>query len=216
MMVKTKLTNPTKIRQHYGWVPKHGLWLEAGQSITIDGPIQAKRPRNRKDMARDMAEGRIIMIVEVDTEFGKSKATKRKAAAPAKKIENKTVEMGQSVVEEIIVPSSDDIEANVPGVEVIDPNDKEPVFDHRGKELPEEEEPVVINNINDIDPEDILANNAVIAIEGDVNVKADIPSKSAVKKLNAAKLRTLADSLGVTYADDATKATIVKSIDALR
>ena len=226
-MVVTKIKNPTKERQHYGWVPKHGLWLDAGQSITIAGSIEAKRKRNRTQMANDMVSGRAMVVVEVDAEFGKNdgSAAKKVAPVPVAPVppvekasdSKKTVILGDATIEEIPVVGSPDIELNIPGIEVVEDGEEETVFDERGNELPKEEV-VVVENIHDIDGDDVLANTKPIEVVGDVEPKEEVtvPSKTAMRKLNKPKVLEIADSLDISYKEDETKSKIIEKILAAK
>lgn len=223
MKTKTKLINPTETRQHYNWVPKHGLWLGAGETLEIDGEVYPKRPRNKKDMKIDIESGRIQVVVEYVQEDGKTAAPVKKAApAPAPAPKSSVTKLGNTTVKEVEVKLPEDDEVlNIAGMEAEDEFPKEEVVDMRGNVI-EEEEPVTLNNIHDIDEDDVLAKQAAIRVEdgkgNEIESPAapEIPSKSAVKKMNAEKLRALAAELGVEFAEDDTKAVIVKKIDALR
>lgn len=246
MIMQTKITNNTEEIQRYAWVPKHGLTLQPGQSVVIDGIVQAKRPRLRKAMLGDIEAGRVDIIMSTDMEVspadkeievnprsgrtdvidaeapkkkgkGKKKATKKAAKKVAPKTEKKeepVVEAGDSQADaNISVPPTPEEEINLPGVQIVEEDDQEPIFDERGNELPPDEPPVIVTNVHNIDPEDILAKNAAEAKE---DMKVAIPPKEEVKALHISKVKSLAKKLDISVEKTSKKKDLIKAIDARR
>ena len=210
--METKLINPTDTVQRYAWVPKHGITLQAGESITIKGPLKAKRPRSRKSMEADLASGRITVITDMGDESPVEKEIKVEQPAPEVKkkapVKKSMVEEVTSLAEKTIEVDNKPIEAdNVPGIEIADEFEEPEVFDIRGEKI-EEEPAIEINGIHDIDDDDILAKTAT--------EKVTIPSKSAIKKMTVAKVREVAVALGIDVNDDMTKKELTALIDGLR
>jgi len=196
--------------------------------------VEAKHKRNRIDMAQDLSSGRAVMVTDVDTEFGKPEGKPvEEAPAPVKvpdvpvvKASDKktTTTLGDAVIEEIEVEKSPDIEAGIPGVVIVEDDDFEPVFDERDNEIPQEDV-VIVNNLHDIDEDDILATNRAISVVGDdrkeekvaeeapeVEESVEIPSKTALGKMNKPSVCDVADSLDIVYSEDDTKKKIIEKI----
>ena len=213
--METKLINTTDKVQRYAWVPKHGITLQAGESITIKGPLKAKRPRSRKSMEADIANGRITVITDMGNESPVEKeipvkqpeAPKKKEKPAAKK---NMIEEVTSLADAVIEVENKPVEAdNVPGVEIADEFEEPEVFDIRGEKI-EEEPAIEINSVHDIDDDDILAKTA------SEKKKVTIPSKSAIKKMTVAKVREVARALGIDVDDTMTKKELTALIDGLR
>ena len=246
MITQTKISNPTDKRQCYIWVPRHGITLCPGQFIIVNGLVDAKRPRLRKVMAEDIETGRVKVEILTDHQTEKvavevavnprtkttevqGKGSETVKADPSKVgvkredkgvFETKKKVDGHSTLIEIAVDKAvkevigDKL--NISGMQVADEFPDEPVYDLLGQKIEddqsvdlfdigEEEEPLAPIPVKDLSKAD-----------EEESAAPTIPSKSAVKKLNADKLHELADSLGVAYPATATKKEITGMIDALR
>jgi hypothetical protein len=224
MSVKTTIKNPTKDRQRYPWVPKHGITLEPGESVTIEGPLQAKRKRQTKIMQADIAAGKVSIISEMDT-VNPPSDKEIPVDAPAKKEPAKKEEVVKEdslADENIAVAPVEDVEASMPGVVPVDEDEKEEFYDERGNLLPPEEDPVEVTNIHSIDEDDILAKVALDNEEEEPvediepTIEQILPSKSAMKKMKAGEAKEVAESLGMDIDDDTTKKDAIDFVDALR
>lgn len=226
MRTVTTIKNPTKERQHYSWAPKHGATLEPGESLEINGIIKTPRRRMRLAMTEDLNASRVIVVTGFNVEETPASQPEKVVSAdkPVEKKDTK-VEHKNDLVTEITLPENDESdELNMPGVELVDEDEEEETYyDERGKEIEKEESPVILNNMQDFDPDDVLAKKASEKPVKEAPVEepaeeqsVEIPSKTALRKKKVADVRSLADSMGIEYEDDASKKSIIELIDNKR
>jgi len=94
MIVKTRITNPTGMKQRYGWVPKHGMFVGAGESVVIDGDIYTLAKENRhnhKAINADIASNRVIIKIITDLEVEKPEQEKVETPVTENKKDVQTV-----------------------------------------------------------------------------------------------------------------------------
>ncbi len=211
MTMKSIVKNNTDEVQSYVWIPKHGITLPPGGSIAIPGIVQAKLPRYRKLMQADLAAGRVVIITTDDTEelIEQKKVSTKKQAEPKKEVPAKkapVVSEGDSLADmNITVPVVEDDDINIPGVTIVDEDEKDIILNERGEELPPDPEPVIVNNIYDIDEDDILAQP--IQKEAVVEIQEDLGAMS-IKEL-----KKMASDAGIDFKKNASKKKVIELID---
>ena len=213
-MTTTTLTNNTKEARRYTWVPKHGVTLQPGESVTIKGTLQPKRPRFLKMMREDIS-AELISVVETFEVIEDAAAPAALENSEPTKVETPTSENeekegstkaddetvigdpdkqnvdvnGDSTVVNTTIPQDDDEDDEDPLFKSLLVNDdddqetvdmagnkieEEPVFDHRGNLLSDDEAPE--NALTPAEPE----------AAGTV-----IPSRSALKKMSASEVQKM-------------------------
>ena len=216
MNVKTKIINGTKERQHYQWIPKHGLTMKPGEVLEVNGPLTAKNKRSIRIMNRDIASGRVTIVTDNTVEFNKPEGVKVDAVEKKKAVKEDKKEPvvvvnneGDMLADQnITIPKSEDVEVTLPGVTIVDEDEKEPVFDERGVELPEEAPPIVVTNIHDINEDDILAK---VAEES----KAAKPTEEDLNAMDIKEVKGLAKEMGVKFKKNASKKAVIELILAV-
>ena len=85
MLVKTRLTNPTDKLQQYGWIPRNGVYIAAGQSMFIEGDawtLNERDPGARRQMQHDVDVGRVSITILTDLPTGPLEAEPPQPAQP--------------------------------------------------------------------------------------------------------------------------------------
>jgi len=210
MTMKSIVKNNTDEVQSYIWVPKHGITLQPGDSIAIPGIVQAKLPRYRKLMQADLEAGRVVIVTTDSTEelIEQKKASTEKQAEPKKEVPVKKAPVvleGDSLADmNIEIPAVEDDDTSMPGVTVVDEDDKDIILNERGEELPPDPEPVIVNNIYDIDEDDILAQPTQEEV---AEIQEDLEA------MNVKELKKMASDAGIDFKKNASKKKVIELIE---
>ena len=211
MSMKTKIINPTKTGQHYSWIPRHGMGLGAGESIIISGQLQPKKRRQKIYMEADIKEGRVQLVLidgcdsPADKEIPVNKPEKKAGGKKAEKAQEAVVKAVKGTADATIeVPEVDTPDTVIPGVTAVDEDEKDEIYDERGK-LIEEEEPVIVSNIHDIDEDDILSKEAA-------KKEADVLSADELAGMTTKEVKAYAKELGVSFHKTASKKQVIEAI----
>jgi len=80
-IVRTRIVNQTGAGSHFVWYPPNGIYLEAGEPVTVDGDLMSLADdAGKQALDSDLATGRIGLSIEV---IGRGGVVQVLPAAPA-------------------------------------------------------------------------------------------------------------------------------------
>jgi len=218
MLVQTKLVNPTKIKQQYGFIPKHGLILGPKQCQIIDGDIYTSTPIAKRSQLTDAIKtGRLMVIIITDTTVVKpsnqekiplvEKVVEKVVKKPTKESSTiSAVDNTDNIVIPVETPSANpDAILDMNGNEIVD----EPIFDAAGNIVVDEDPIDVMKAIQDGNIDEVMS----IAVVGEsAKDSKEVPSKTALNKLPAEEVSIIASNLGVDITVESSKKKQINAI----
>lgn len=124
MIVKTKIINPTDTKQHYSWIPKHGMFIAANDSVVIEGDVYTLADRivkNRKCIDTDQETGRVRIVLLTDVEVEKLESQSVKIETPkAEKTIPAPTQIIRKTIKKVVKVESKKDESNILGMGLVE------------------------------------------------------------------------------------------------